>query len=92
MFANHELDQRGDVFVSLDRVPKRQIGSHLVAIPPTMATPLEVPSFLQLGDDPLNGALGDADEVSDVAHPHLRLPRNAQQDVRVVGQKGPGRL
>lgn len=92
MFAKHELDQRGDAFVSLDRVPKRKIASHLVAIPTTMASPLEVPSFLQLGDDPLNGALGDADEVSDVAHPRLRLPRNAQEDVRVVGEKRPGRL
>ena len=78
--------------MSLDRVPKRQIGSDLVAIPTTMANPLDVSSFLQLGDDPLNGALGDAYEVSDVAHPHLRLPRNAQEDVRVVGEKGPGRL
>lgn len=78
--------------MSLDRVPKRKIGSHLVAIPTTMANPLDVPSFLQLGDDPLNGALGDAYEVSDVAHPHLRLPRNAQEDVRVVGEKRPGRL
>ena len=78
--------------MTLDRVPKWQIGSHLVTIPTTMANPLDVPSFLQLCDDPLNGALGDAHQVSDVAHPHLRLPRNAQEDVRVVGEKRPGRL
>ena len=78
--------------MSLDRVPKRKIGSHLVAIPTTMTNPLEVSSFLQLGDDPLDGALGDAYEVSDVAHPRLRLPRNAQEDVRVVSEKRPGRL
>jgi hypothetical protein len=92
LFSEHETDQRGDAFVSLDRVPKRKIGSRLVAIPTTMANPLDVPSFRQLGDDPLNGTLGDAYEASDVAHPHLRLPRNAQQNVRVVGEKRPGRL
>ena len=75
--------------MSLDRVPKRQIGSHLVAIPTTMANPLDVPSFLQLGDDPLNGALRDTYEVSDISHPRLRLPRNAQENVGVVGEKRP---
>ena len=92
VFAEHQVDQGGDAFVSFDRVPKRKIGSDLVAIPTTLANSLEVPSFLQLGDDPLNGALGDPDQLSDVAHPHLRLPRNAQEDVRVVGEKRPGRL
>ena len=78
--------------MSLDRVPKRKIGSDLVAVSTTMANPLYVPSFFQVGNDALDRALRDAYELSNIAHPRLRLPRNAQEDVRVVGEKRPGRL
>ena len=50
VFAQHERDQRGDSFVSLDRMPKRAIGSDLVAIPATMANPLDVSCLFQVGD------------------------------------------
>ncbi len=92
MCAEHERDQRGDSFVSLDWMPKRKIGSDLVAIPAAMANPLKVPCFFQVGDNPLDGALRDACEMSDISHPHLRLPRDAQEDVCMVGEKRPGRL
>jgi len=92
MFAKHEIDQRRDAFVSLDRVPERTIGSDLVAISTTMANPLDVPGLFQVGDDALDRALRDAYKLSNVAHSCLRLPRNAQQDVRVVGEKRPVRL
>ncbi len=78
--------------MSLDRMPKGEIGSDLVAIPATMATPLDVLCFFQVGDNPLDGALRDAYEMSDISHAHVRLPRDAQEDVRMVGEKRPGRL
>ena len=78
--------------MSLDRVPQGKSGSNLVTISTTLATPLEVPSFFQVGDDALDRALRDAHKLSNIAHPHLGLPRNAQQDVRVVGKKRPCRL
>ena len=78
--------------MTLDRMPKREIGADLVAIPATMTTPLDVLCFFQVGDNPLDGALRDANEVSDISHAHLRLPRDAQQDVRMVGEKRPDRF
>ncbi len=77
--------------MSLDRMPKGEIGADFVAIPATDANPLDVSCVLQVGDNPLDGALRDTNEVSDISHAHLRLPRDAQEDVRMVGEKRPGR-
>ena len=78
--------------MSLDRVPQRKIGSNLVAISTTLANSLDVPSFFQVGNDALHRALRDAYQISNIAHSRGRLPRNAQEDVRVIGKERPVRL
>jgi hypothetical protein len=44
----------------------------------------------QVGEDPLRGSFGDADLLGDVACPDLRVARDAEQHVRVVGEESPG--
>jgi len=60
-------------------------------VPAALADPHQVARLLQIGDDALDGSLGDADPLGDLAHPDLGLARQAQEDVGVVGEEGPGR-
>ncbi len=45
--------------MSLDRMAKRKMASDLVPVPATVANPRDVPCLLEIGDDPLHGALGN---------------------------------
>lgn len=78
--------------MSLDRMAEREIVPNFVPIPATLPDPFDVPAPFQIGNDPLDGALGDADHARDIAHPHLGLLRDAQEDMGVVGEKRPGRI
>ena len=65
----------------LHRVAKRKIVLDLVPIPTAAPTSLQVPRFLQVGDDALHRALGDAHKGSNISHPHLGLTRDAEKHV-----------
>jgi hypothetical protein len=90
--AEHERDQGGDLLVAPDRMTERQVVVDLVAVPPALPEPLDVARLFEIGHDPLHRTLGDADEIGDVAHAHLRLPGDAEEHVGVVGEERPGRL
>ncbi len=68
---------------------ERQLPVHLVAVAPPVAQARQVAVLLQLGDDPLRGALGDADVGGDVAEPRARIGVDAAEDERVICHKGP---
>jgi len=89
--VRHQVDERRDLPVALDRVAQRQFGTDLVAVAPSLALAQDVARFLELGHDPLNGPLGHTDRRSHVTHSQLGVLRDAQQHVRVVGQEGPRR-
>jgi hypothetical protein len=88
----NERNQRRNLLVLLDRVPEWLVRPDVVAVATADAPPLEVAALLKVEHDALHGALGNPDEGGHVAHPDLRLARQAQQHVRVIGQKRPGRL
>lgn len=78
--------------MALDRVSKGEVFPHLITIPPPVTDSNQISALLEVGDDALHRALGDTHHLSDVAHPHLRLPYDAQYDVRMVGEKRPFRF
>ena len=62
----------------------------LVAIAAALPLARDQPLGLEVGQDLLDRALGDADALGDLAQPQLGLGRQGDQDVGVVGQEGPG--
>ena len=75
----------------LDGMSQREAGSDLVVVATATANSRDVSGLLQLPDDALHGALRDADQIGNVAHPNLRLARQTQENVRVIGQERPRR-
>lgn len=73
----------------LDRVPHREIGMYLVAVPPPRSLPFEVAGRFEVGDDALHRALGDPHVGCHIPDPHLRVPGETDQDMAVVGQERP---
>jgi hypothetical protein len=73
----------------LDGVPQRQLGVELVFIASSDALTAQITVSHQVGDYALRGALGDADPFRYIAEPDLGILRNAQQNVGVIGEKGP---
>lgn len=62
-----ERDQRADALVALDGMPKRQRRVDRVVVASASAVAHQITRLLELGHDPLDGALGDPDEIGDVA-------------------------
>lgn len=73
----------------LERVAERAPSLHAVVVAPTLAPPLEKPVDLEVRENALNGALGDPDELGDVADACPRVGGDADQHVGVVRQEGP---
>lgn len=75
----------------LDAVTQRQVLVDDVQVATSASVPGDVPRLFQLGDDPLDRSLGDADGFSHIAKPDLWVLRHAEEHVRVIGQKRPFR-
>ena len=65
-------------------------GVDLVLVSPSDLRASDVSVGDKVGEDPLRGPLGDSDLIGDVACTGLRITCDAEQHVRVVGQKDPG--
>jgi hypothetical protein len=61
----------------------------VVVAPPHLGS-LDVSVGDQVGKDALRGPFGDLDLRGDVAGAALGITRDTEQNVRVVGEKGPG--
>ena len=59
----------------------------LVHVAPALSATGEVALALELADDAVGGALGDADAVGDLTQPQVGVARDAQEHVRVVGEE-----
>jgi len=75
--------------VRLDRVAHRAITGDFVFVLAASPVAGQVALFLEVGDDALHGALGDADACGDLAQPEAGVLRQAEQDVTVVGEERP---
>jgi hypothetical protein len=67
------------------------LGSYRIAVSSTKALAGYIPGFFELRHYPDSGAFGNSDSHSDIAEAHLRIPSQADNDVAVVTEKGPGR-
>jgi len=87
--VGEHLEELADLVMALGRVPHGSVAVDSVDVASTDAANVEVPAFVELADDPLCGTLGDADACRDVAQTSVGLGGDGEQDVRVIGQKGP---
>jgi hypothetical protein len=73
-----------------DRMPQSHLLMDAISVPPTFTLDGQIAGFREVIDDPLHCALRDAHTLREVAHTGFRIFRNAEQNVRMVGEKGPG--
>ena len=74
-----------------DGVPQLAVRHDGIDIPSADAPPLHVTLVDQVADDPLGRALGDPNPLSNVAEPDFGIPRDAEQNRRMVRDKRPRR-
>ena len=85
-----EIEELADLVIELRRVAHLALAvQRVTASAPDPLTP-HVPALDEVGDDPLDGALGDPDGLGDVAQTRVRVMGDAEQDLRVVGDEAPG--
>ena len=74
-----------------ERVAERLPGGDGVAVAPPVPRPGEIPGRFKVGDDLLYGPLGDPDLSCNFAQRDLRVARDDEEGVRMVGQERPAR-
>ena len=84
-----DSEDLADLVGLLEGVPKRELGVQAVVIAAPLSLHVQIAGLDEVGDDALDGALGDSDPVGEVAVPHPRVMRHAHQDPRVVGEESP---
>jgi hypothetical protein len=85
----HELEQGAHAAMSLQGVPQRSIEVQTVAIAPADAVTAKDSGRLEVPYDLLHGPLSDAHVTRHVAQAGIRVPRQADEHVRVITQEGP---
>ena len=75
--------------IRLQRVPQRSIEVDFVAVTPPFTRFGQDSIPLQLAQDPQNRTLGDPDFESEFTHADIGLAKEADDRMRVVGQKRP---
>jgi len=71
--ADEDAEEFGDLDVAFEGVTEVGIRLQAVAIAASLPLMGQVAGLFEFGDDPLGGALGDADTGCDVAKAYLRL-------------------
>jgi hypothetical protein len=84
-----EGEQVGDGAMAFDGVAQRQIGVDLITVTASLAVAGDGAGLLEVLDDVLDGAFGDADAGGDVAEAGIRVFGEADENVGVVGKEGP---
>jgi hypothetical protein len=87
--ADQDLEQVADLALLLEGVTQGTPRHDRVAIASALPLAQQVARFDQLGQDPVGGALGNADRRGDVADADPGVVSHADEDVGVVGQKVP---
>ncbi len=75
----------------LDGMPQRLVVADSVDVAPPVSRVCEVSPLLKFRDDFLYGAFRDPDTDGQISNPHVGIFRDAEQDVRMVGQESPRR-
>jgi hypothetical protein len=87
-----QLQERADPESLLGRVPEEAVVVHGVFGAPAGAGPGQVAGRLEVSDNGLDGAFGEADGGADVPDAGFGVASDLHQDVPVAGQEGPGSL
>ena len=69
---------------------ERKLAHHLVTIAPAVLLPKYVTVSDQLREDSVGRAFGDPDLFGDLPKPDPWVPRDAREDMGMVGQEVPG--
>ncbi len=85
-----QIEQGTHLTMHDDRMAEMAVAVNLVTIPTALADTRDETAYFKVGDDPLHGSLGDPHTLRHLTQQDSRLPRDAEQHVPVVGQKGPG--
>ena len=75
--------------MGFDRMSKGAVGVDSVVVPSSVPRTGQISGFTEFGDDPLNGPFRDSYAGGDVPGPNRRVLVNADEDMGVVGEKGP---
>jgi len=73
----------------LDDMPQRLIAMDSVAVLTAFSCAGDITRLFEFGDDALDGALGDANPISDVAQSAFRILSQANKHVSVIAQECP---
>jgi len=73
----------------LEWVAEREVGVNLIAVASADLGVRQIPGGLELSHNPLRRSFCDADLDCNIANPNIWITRNAQKNMRVVGQEGP---
>ncbi len=87
-----EPNQLADAAMSFNGVPQLKLPVDAVPVRAPRSLMTQIPSLLELGDDALHRAFGDANFCCDLAHAGVGSPRDAEQYVGVVRQERPAWL
>jgi hypothetical protein len=86
-----EVEERSDLVPALRGVSHRVLTVDLVTVSTPHSLAREEAGCDEVGDDPLHGSLGDPDVIGYVAKAHVRVIRDAEQDLGVVRDERPAR-
>jgi hypothetical protein len=85
-----ERDEVADGLVLENRVAERKLRVDLVAVVPTDLPASHVSRLLEVGEHAVGGALADPRCPRDLCHRRMRMARDRQQNLGVVGDECPG--
>ena len=89
MVGSKHSEKLTNLVVAFQGMPKRQLWVELIAVAPSIAATREIAVCDEFSDDALGGTFGNAHFSCDIAQPYSGIFRNAQQNVRVISEKGP---
>lgn len=84
-----QAEERPDIAVLLVWMAQGDFWMKLILVAAPNAFTREIASIDEVGDDPLGSALGDPDAIGDIAEAHLGIGGDAQEDLGMIGEKGP---
>ena len=73
----------------LNCMSKRLVSNDVIMVLAAYLMPFENASFFQIGDDSLHGSFGDSNLNRDVAKDNIRVARNQDQHMRMIGKECP---
>jgi hypothetical protein len=83
------IEEGAEAAVIFEGMAKRQVSFDLVMVAAADTDGCDISFAAQIGEDALGGALSDADVGGDVLQADIRVARDAEEYVGMVGEEGP---